>query len=209
MNKETVKTVRGPYKSGIAKQKFIIDTAIKLLIDEGYHNFSFRKVAKKAGISGGNIQHYFSVKEDLVEAMLDAVISRYLDDFVELSKASTSPKEHFYQIIKHVVTDLNSKETTVFFPELWSLANHDPRVAKSMEEMYERYRLVLKETIAKINPKLSSTQIDRAALFISASIEGHTMFIGHGKEATDQTEAIIEMAHSTFLRMIESGDIPG
>ena len=53
---------RGPYKSGLKTQKSIVDSAIGLLIDEGYHNFSLRKVAQRSGISGGNLQHHFKCR---------------------------------------------------------------------------------------------------------------------------------------------------
>ncbi|MBL4673758.1 MAG: TetR/AcrR family transcriptional regulator [Arenicella sp.] len=199
---------RGPYKSGLKKQKLIIESAVDLLIDEGYHNFSLRKVSQRAGISGGNLQHHFKTKEDLLEAMLDSLISVYLETFKALSEGQIPPKERLRKILEHVILDLNSKSTTLIFPELWSLSNHDKRVSKSVDKMYERYRAVLKDCVAKINPKLSTLQIEKVALFMSASIEGHTIFIGYKRNWTHHTKSIIEMAYTSFLFLIESGNIP-
>ena len=76
----------------------------------------------------------------------------------------------------------------MFFPELWSLANHQASATQLMDDMYAQYRAVLKEVIKEINPKLKPSSVDRLALFISASIEGHTVFIGHGKPWQKQTK---------------------
>jgi AcrR family transcriptional regulator len=207
VNTQAIKTIRGPYRSGIIRRKAIIEAAISLLIEEGYHSFSFRKVAKKVGISVGNLQHHFSTKEELVKSMLDTVITRYLSDFEELEKTSSSPQQQLHNILQHVITDLTTKKTTLFFPELWSLANHSAHVSRSMDDMYERYRAVLKKTISKINPRLSSNQIEKLALFMSASLEGHTIFIGHNKRWSHLAEDIVEMAYQSFLHLIETEPI--
>ena len=60
-----------------------------------------------------------------------------------------------------------------------------------------------------INPSLSPDQLKRLALFISASMEGHTIFIGHGKPWKKETENVISMATQSFLWLIKSGTIPG
>lgn len=201
-------SARGPYKRGLRKQKLIIESSVDLLIDEGYHNFSLRKVAKRAEMSGGNLQHHFKTKEDLIDAMLDFLIDRYIEIFTKLSEEQIAPKDRLRKILEYVILDLNKKSTTIIFPELWSLSNHSKSVSDSLDKMYERYRAVLKDCIEQINPALSSNQIEKAALFMSASIEGHTIFIGYKRNWTHHTESIIEMAYSSFLYLIEYGNIP-
>jgi AcrR family transcriptional regulator len=187
----------------------IILAAEKLLVDEGYHNFSLRKVAASAGLTLGNLQYYFPSKDSLIKAMLDNCIQRYLDMFERLRlEAGSDPEEQFVAVISEIFRDLNSKYTTVFFPEVWSLANHDDHATEFMDAMYEKYRLVLVEIIALLNPELSPDQQRRLAIFISSSMEGHTMFIGHKKVWTKETENIIAMAIQSFLWLIHSATIP-
>ena len=50
---------QGAYKKGKDTRNQILNVARDLLIDEGYHNFSLRKVAEHAGIRVGNLQYYF------------------------------------------------------------------------------------------------------------------------------------------------------
>jgi AcrR family transcriptional regulator len=166
-----------------------------------------RKVADAAGIRLGNLQYYFPSKAKLVKAMLDHALSSYLDAFVEIRRHGT-PEEQFLAVIDKVVNDLNKKRTTVFFPEVWSLSNHEKGVTQAMDEMYENYRKVLADIIGEVNPALSALQARRLALFISASIEGHTIFIGYRKPWTKETANIIHIAKQSFLWLIMQGDIP-
>ncbi len=199
---------QGAYKKGKDKRNQILDVARDLLIDEGYHNFSLRKVAEKAGIRVGNLQYYFPAKSDLVKAMLDHVIDDYLQDFDSI-RGSGTPEQQFTAVLEDVITDLNTRKTTVFFPELWSLSNHEKGITRSMDNMYQRYREVLVEIIAEINPALSLAQCQRLALFFTSSIEGHTIFIGYRKPWRRETQNIVSLASQSFLWLVKQGDIPG
>jgi AcrR family transcriptional regulator len=202
------KRIRGAYKKGKDRRLQILRAARKCLIDSGYHNFSMRKVADSAGIRIGNLQYYFPTKAELVQAMLDGVIEEYLEVWAEIRSRGT-PEEQFLAIIEDVVLDLNTRQTTVFFPEVWSLSNHETFVTRAMDAMYETYRGVLVEVILEMNPSLSPVQAHHLALFISASIEGHTMFIGYRKPWRKETGSILAMAQQSFIWLIRNGDIPG
>ena len=198
-------------KSGKGQQTVlnILEAAEQLLIDDGYHNFSLRKVSASAGLTIGNLQYYFPTKDSLIAAMLDNAVERYLDRFEEIRKgAGPDPEKQFIAVVSEVIRDLNQRSTTKFFPEVWALANHYDHAVDFMEAMYERYRQVLIEVIHDVNPALTDAQLHRLALFISSSIEGHTMFIGDGKPWQQETENIVVMAAASFLWLIRSGAVP-
>lgn len=201
------KTVSKGYSKGEQRIKLILEAADQLLIDSGYHNFSMRKVATKAGVSVGNLQYYFPSKDKLLEALLDKVIQNYLNTF-EKFKVQYAPKEQFIKIIKSVIKDLSSKHATVFFPELWSMANHEKHISNIMDSMYGKYRSLVASIIRDINPNLSQCQAQRLSIFMTASLEGHTIFIGYKKPWSKEAENIIDISLQSFLWLIEHGDIP-
>ena len=192
---------------GERRIKIILEAAEQLLIDSGYHNFSMRKVATKAGVSVGNLQYYFPSKDKLLEALLDHVIQNYLDTFL-LFRGQYTPKEQFIKMIKTVIKDLSTKFTTVFFPELWSMANHEKHISEIMDQMYGKYRALIADVIRDINPTLNECQAQRLSVFITASLEGHTIFIGYKKPWAKEAENIIDISIQSFLWLIEHGDIP-
>lgn len=198
----------GKFSKGRNSAERILQHATDVLIDSGYHNFSLRKVASAAGVRLGHLQYYFPTKAKLVEAMLDRTIQAYLDEFERIRVEGGTPHEQFYAIIRSVITDLGTRQTTVFFPELWSLANHETGIDNLMDTMYGKYRNVLRDIVRDVNPDLSENQAARLALFMSSSMEGHTMFIGHQKPWNAEIEHFVDMSIRSFLWLVESGRIP-
>ena len=99
---------------------------------------------------------------------------------------------------------------TTFYPELWAMANHDEYADKLMDEVYARVRIPLEDCIKQLNPVLSFEQVQKVALFISSSMEGMTMFVGHGKVWNDSIQQMANIATMSFLAMarnITSEDI--
>ncbi len=207
MKDANTNSLRSGYQKGEERLKVILRSAEEVLIEHGYHNFSLRKVATKAGISVGNLQYYFPSRDELIDAMMQDVVGEYLIVFEQIRDHDT-PREQLVHIIEEVVLDLNSKRTTLFFPELWSMSNHEAGVNRYMESMYAKYQAVLKDVIMDINPALTDKQAERLSLFIAASIEGHTIFIGYKKPWTQETKPILSISIQSFLWLIEHGDIP-
>ena len=168
----------GGYSKGKNTASEILSSAIKVFIAEGYAGFSLRKVAAAADVKLSNLQHYFPSKDALLEAMMMVEIEAYLASFEEI-RSHGSAEQQLAELVDMVVEDLKTKKTTIFFPELWSLSNHHQAMTKHMDAMYRRYRLVVKEIIRAINPALNDRQVKHLALFITASLEGHTVFVGY------------------------------
>lgn len=197
-------SARGASKKAQQTATLILDAAEQLMIEEGYHNFSIRKVANKAEITVGNLQYHFATKALLIEAMLDQCIGRYLELFARTrAESGDDPREQLKHLIHVIYADLNTRTTTRFFPELWSLSNHEPYATKLMDAMYARYRAVLVEVIQAINPSLKPREANQLALFMSASIEGHTVFVGHGKPWLQDTQKMADLAVLSFLHLID------
>ncbi len=60
------------------KKILIMDTALELFANEGFHNTSIQDIAKKAGISKGLLYNYFESKESLIRI----IIARGLEEIM-------------------------------------------------------------------------------------------------------------------------------
>ncbi|MEZ5920029.1 MAG: TetR/AcrR family transcriptional regulator [Parvularculaceae bacterium] len=185
----------------------ILMAARDVLVEEGYPRLTMRNVADRAGMTVGNLSYYYANKDNLLRDLLEAVIQGYVEDFDEIAAATERPpEERFSEMIRFVVLDLATKETTGFFPALWALAAHDEFAAQEMAKVYEIERNIFARVIAEIRPDLSKRARDLVALFISASIEGHTVFIGHQREKAADCEPIANIAAFSFLALVKSID---
>lgn len=61
-------------KIRIDRKKAIMEAALSVFAEEGYHSASISKVSKKAGVSKGLMYNYFESKEELLHQLLDKII---------------------------------------------------------------------------------------------------------------------------------------
>lgn len=191
----------------------ILSAARDVLVEEGYPRLTMRNVADRADMTVGNLSYYYANKEDLLHDLLEAVIQGYVEDFDRIAdNAERTPEERFEDLVRFLISDLSTKETTGFFPALWALACHDDFAAGEMSHVYEIERDSFVRVIASMRPDLPKKDRDLLALFISGSIEGQTMFIGHRREKAAAAGAIANIAARSFLllvRGIDSASIRG
>ncbi len=61
------------------KKKLILDTALGLFANKGYHASSISMITKEAGISKGLIYNYFKSKEDLLTTIFHKIMFEVMD----------------------------------------------------------------------------------------------------------------------------------
>jgi len=185
----------------------ILEAARDVLVEEGYPSLTMRNVAKRAGVTVGNLSYYYAKRDDLLHDLLEAVIQGYVEDFDRIVEdVERSPDQRLEDMIRFVIGDLSTKETTGFFPALWGLAAHDPVAEREMTYVYDVERDAFARVIADMRPDLSKRDRDVLALFISASIEGHTMFIGWKRDRASDGPAIANVAVHSFLLLVRTID---
>lgn len=195
----------GGYLKGYETREMILRTALSILIEEGYRAMSMRRVASACGMKFGNLTYHYRSREDLVRELLDAVIRAYEVEFATIMHMpGVPPEERLSRLCTLVLDDIRSKKTTRFFPELWSLSNHDAFVLERMQELYVRARAPLLEIIAEMRPDLSGDEREIIALFISASMEGMTIFAGHEKPFEPRMPQLERIAIATFCHMVKT-----
>ncbi|WP_416151431.1 TetR/AcrR family transcriptional regulator [Salipaludibacillus sp. HK11] len=64
------------------KYEQIIDAAVKVIAENGYHNSQVSKIAKEAGVADGTIYLYFKNKEDILISLFE----EKMGNFVEIIK---------------------------------------------------------------------------------------------------------------------------
>lgn len=189
-------------------QQMILEAAGKVLIERGYSDFTMRKVSAAANISIGNLNYHYPTKTNLIEALLihitDRIISGF-DDVVE--QAGDSPELRLRAILEYWIDDLQTVETTVFFPEIWALSNHHSFAQNSVRESYKHALLVLAPYVRDLNPSLSADEAETLAKFMCASMEGLTVFIGHEKMWQEDHVALKRTTIESFINLIKSGGI--
>ena len=192
-------------EKGISRLISILNAAREVFIEAGYAALTMRKVAARAGISIGNLNYYYRTKEDLLRDLLEYVINDYLEEFARRRLiAGHSPEKQLQAVLTFWIEDLGTPETTVFFPELWALGNHDPHIAELVDDLYAKARLPLNELIPQINPTLTKKEAEQIALYMCAAMEGLTVFVGNSKSWSGQIKEIKQVTIRNFMALIKN-----
>ena len=69
------------------KRAELLGAARRLYIENGYEETSMAALAKAAGVAGNTIYWYFADKDDVLLAVLDAVLSDVLTDYHQVASA--------------------------------------------------------------------------------------------------------------------------
>ena len=194
---------QGGYSKGHDTREQILSSALHLLVEEGYSALSMRRIASVCGLKIGNLTYHFATREELIRALLDALIRAYEIEFdAILQFTDETPEERLAEICGLVLEDIRTKRTTHVFPELWALGNHDPFVLERVQELYTRARRSLLEIIEELRPDLATQDREDLALFISASMEGLTVFAGYEKPFEKRMDQLEAIAIQSFLRIV-------
>lgn len=86
-------TTADPIKSAVtqARQQQILEAAVTVFAEKGYHRATIKDIARTAGIADGTIYNYFKNKQDvMLNVVLQmAEISDLMDDIVEGTETMT------------------------------------------------------------------------------------------------------------------------
>lgn len=195
----------GTYARGMETVEQILQAAFRIMVDEGYRALTLRRIAAACDMKVGNLTYYFPTKDLLVREMFDRVIGSYEEVFDAILHDETrSAEDRLASVIRLILEDIQTKKTTHFFPELWALGNYDPFIAGRVDMLYRRARIVLNQLIPLINPTLGDDDREVVALYVSASLEGMTMFAGYNKPWAPQMLQIENIAIKTLVDMVRS-----
>ena len=181
-NSDVLATRPGIYARGAETADAILAAALHVLIEEGAGAFTFRRIAAQCGMKVGNVSYHFPRKEILVQVLLEDLLESYdklLDN--EVRQPGLSAEERLRLIVTLCLDDIAGKRTTRLFTELWALANHDDYIAERVRIFYRRVHDFIGEYVAELNPALSVEEVRTVSLYISASMEGSTPFLGFEK----------------------------
>lgn len=196
---------KGRYARGIEGYDLVLRTALSVLVDHGYREMTLRRIAAECGLKAGNITYYFKTKSDLVRALLEAIAGGYERAIrAAVGEAGDDPEHKLRKLIRFILEDGTTKQSTYLFPELWSLANHDPFVKKCVEELYAGEHAHFDKIIAELNPALGDDERKLVTSFILSSLEGIGVFAGYGKIWQDSMPQLQDMACDNFVRFAKN-----
>ena len=82
------------------RRRQIVDAAVQLFIDKGFHKTTTREIAKNAGVSIGSLYEYVRTKEDVLYLVCDAIHAEMQAGVAEALEGATGGKDALARVIR-------------------------------------------------------------------------------------------------------------
>ncbi|MBN2777320.1 MAG: TetR/AcrR family transcriptional regulator [Bacteroidales bacterium] len=130
------------------KRKQIMEAAVKLFAEKGFHAASISLIAKEAGISKGLIYNYFDSKETLLKEIMDELTTQVMDlmNPDHDDEITSQEMEDFFSLIIKLLKD-NHEHWKLYFQlsmkkdvfEIIQKDYHSDRIQKSQALIYKYF----------------------------------------------------------------------
>ena len=185
---------------GTERIRLILEEAKNTLVDEGFAGLSFRTVAKRAGITLGNVTYYFPTKDDLLVELAGYIFDRWEDRFRRnLPSNLTGKMEIFLYSVRYMIEENKRVKSNRLLLEMWAMANHSTAVMRMLDTFYAKMRAWIEGMLADIAPDQSIRKRRLRAALITSQIEGLMVLIGPNRMAHKELNGLEDEA----IRQIE------
>ncbi|WP_432358298.1 TetR/AcrR family transcriptional regulator [Sporosarcina sp. UB5] len=129
------------------KYKQIVDAAVIVIAENGYHQAQVSKIAKEAGVADGTIYLYFKNKEDILISVFREKMGVFVDNVKEILKKEISATEMLAKMIENHFSLLNGDRHLAIVTQL--------ELRQSNKELRYRINEVLKEYLVLLDSILT------------------------------------------------------
>jgi len=83
------------------KYKQIIDAAVVVIAENGYHQAQVSKIAKQAGVADGTIYLYFKNKEDILISVFEDKMGLFVENLKNIINDGTSSSQKLLKMVEN------------------------------------------------------------------------------------------------------------
>lgn len=152
-----------------AKQDDLVQAAAELFLDRGYDATPVATIAERAGVTTNTVYWYFADKEQLLIAVLDALVTEKLATYGQLSGRSLASR------LAWVVQQL--QQVSRLIATVHARVEHSERLSDWHEGFHEAVRELLRTELVEAG--IDAKRLDTEADIITFTVEG---LITHGSD---------------------------
>ena len=127
-------------RKGAERIAQIVKTGADILLEHGFSSLTKRRIAKRLGISHGNVGYYFPTRESLWQAVVDYELKEYCERHQKPRiDDSDDPQACFDAFVVRWIDEYNDPKVRIFFSHVIASAEINKSVARIRDEMYESF----------------------------------------------------------------------
>jgi AcrR family transcriptional regulator len=151
----------------------IVEAGVEVLRVEGFTALTKRRIAKRLGISDGNVSYYFPTRESLWQAVIDFEMQTFYDRHYSASdNAEPGAEAQFDALVRRWFQEYKDRDVRLFFAQLLAFAEVSEYVAKKRDAIYQRFFDETQSRIRAIDPTISDSALQSRTILVMAVLEG-------------------------------------
>ena len=160
-------------RKGAERIANIVDAGVDILRTEGFTALTKRRIAKRLGISDGNVSYYFPTRESLWKGVIEYELKTYYDThYRDFKSAQNDPTARFEEVIRLWFREYEDRNLRIFFAQLLAFAEVSAFVAEQRNQIYQSFFDETADCVRGITPGLPASVVEYRAALIMAMLEG-------------------------------------
>ncbi|MFC7442920.1 TetR/AcrR family transcriptional regulator [Laceyella putida] len=120
------------------KYEAIIEAAVRVIAEYGYHNAQVSKIAREAKVADGTIYLYFENKDDVLISLFSEKMGTFISRVEEEMAQVNSAVDQLYKLIRLHFEHLERDHKLAIVTQI-ELRQSNPEVRKGIGEILKRY----------------------------------------------------------------------
>jgi TetR/AcrR family transcriptional regulator, fatty acid metabolism regulator protein len=187
------------------KYQLIVEAALKVIAEHGYHNAQVSRIAKEAGVADGTIYLYFKNKEDILISVFREKLGELIGRFHSSISESPTAEEAIRRMCRIHYTELENNVPLAYVTQI-ELRQSNLELRHAIGDVVKTYIHLIEQVLRRgleegsFRPDLD-VKLTRLLLF-GAMDEAVTSWLISGRKysLSDQVEGTVEF----FLRGLKA-----
>ncbi|QBP40715.1 TetR/AcrR family transcriptional regulator [Paenisporosarcina antarctica] len=128
------------------KFKQIIDAAVVVIAENGYHQAQVSKIAKQAGVADGTIYLYFKNKEDILISVFQEKMGLFVDNLKGIINDGTTSSDKLLKMIENHFNVLGTDHHLAIVTQL-ELRQSNIEIRLKINEVLKEYLMLLDDIL--------------------------------------------------------------
>ena len=160
-------------RKGAQRIADIVEAGVDILRKEGFTALTKRRIAKRLGISDGNVSYYFPTRESLWQGVIDYEVKTYYDrQYASFSAPADDAEARFDEFVRSWFREYEDRDLRIFFSQLLAFAEVSKFVAQQRDEIYQMYYDETLGRIRALDPGADEDELNRRTSLVVALLEG-------------------------------------
>ncbi len=160
-------------RKGAERIANIVDAGVGILRTEGFTALTKRRIAKRLGISDGNVSYYFPTRESLWKGVIEYELKFYYErHYGTFTSTHDDPEDRLDEFVRMWFREYEDRELRIFFAQLLAFAEVSEFVATQRDEIYQTFYDETESRVRALDPGLPREELQNRATLILAMLEG-------------------------------------